>query len=289
MKDDEPIEMEVFRSGDYGSKGTYTPDDLEALAADYAAERHEAPLTFDHAQSGPAFGWVSGLKRVGDRLVATIRDIPAVVRDLLSRGAFKKRSIELMRLLPATGRPYLRAVSLLGAATPEVKGLPDVQFAQDEEEPVRIELPREVTVDPTEVERLRSEIADLQRLRRENEADLVFAELRREGVCLGEADAAALRQIVAGWPGEQAICFGQQERGLLDWLREFLRTTCPRVPLGENAAPRSAASDTLTFCERTDPRSAELHRRTLEIMRAEAGVDYCEALLRASATTQQIQ
>jgi hypothetical protein len=132
MQQPEEVELEVFRAGDYGAKGEYTERDLQAMAEDYRPGLLEAPLTFDHAQAGPAFGWVSALRREGTRLFAVLRGVPQAVRQVGRSGAYKRCSIELVRNLPDTGRPYVRAISLLGAATPQVKGLAEIKFADDQ-------------------------------------------------------------------------------------------------------------------------------------------------------------
>jgi hypothetical protein len=133
------MEIEVFRAGDYGLKGRYSADDLRALAGDYDAARHEAPVTLDHRQDGPAFGWVAGLRCVGDVLVARLKDLHESLREWVRTGAYRKRSIELYRAFATTGRPYLRAVSFLGACPPEVKGLADPVFREDAGERVTLE------------------------------------------------------------------------------------------------------------------------------------------------------
>jgi hypothetical protein len=125
------MEVEIFRAGDYGDKGTWGERELEAIAADYDPALHEAPVTMDHAQSGPALGWVASVRKVGDRLVARLRKLNDRLLDLVRQGAFKKRSVELYPSFEETGRPYLRAVSFLGAAAPEVKGLADPMEAGD--------------------------------------------------------------------------------------------------------------------------------------------------------------
>jgi hypothetical protein len=127
------IEVEVFRAGDYGARGAYCEDDLKQIAADYSADVHEAPVTIDHHQEGPALGWVSGLKRVGDVLVARLKGLSAEFLEKLRSGEFKKRSVELYRSIEATGRPYLRAVTFLGAGATVVKGLADPVFSESEE------------------------------------------------------------------------------------------------------------------------------------------------------------
>ncbi|MCX7047983.1 MAG: hypothetical protein NTX50_21170 [Candidatus Sumerlaeota bacterium] len=127
------LEVEVFRAGDYGAKGAYRTEDLDALCSDYTLSLHEAPVTVDHAQSGPAFGWVHSLARRGEVLVATLKDLSGEFLNLIRSGAFRKRSIEIYRSFKATGRPYLRAISFLGACAPEVKGLADPVFSEQSE------------------------------------------------------------------------------------------------------------------------------------------------------------
>jgi hypothetical protein len=119
------LELEVFKAGDYGPKGTWDEAALDRIAEDYDPRLHEAPVTLDHAQTGPALGWVAGLRRVGDRLVARLRGLSERLMGLIRAGAFKKRSVEIYPRLRESGGPYLRAVSFLGAAAPEVKGLAD--------------------------------------------------------------------------------------------------------------------------------------------------------------------
>jgi hypothetical protein len=123
----ETIDVEIFKAGCY-PQGEVTEADLEELAAAYDPAVHEAPVTLDHARCGPALGWVAGLKRVGDRLVATLRGVSERLRELVRSGAYRKRSAEIYLDFNGTGSKYLRAVTFLGAGVPEVKGLSDVQF-----------------------------------------------------------------------------------------------------------------------------------------------------------------
>jgi len=97
--------------------------DLEQIAADYDPSLQEAPVTVEHMRSGPAHGWVERLRVAGDRLQARFRDISAQLRQWLTSGAYRSRSIELYKPFASTGRPYLGAVTFLGAAAPAVKGL----------------------------------------------------------------------------------------------------------------------------------------------------------------------
>ena len=133
------LEVEIFRSGDYGPRGAYTDGDLDNIVADYDPRRHEAPVTLDHKTSGPAYGWVASLQRRGDTLVAHLRDLSDEFLQWLRDGAYKKRSVELYKSFAPTGRPYLRALSFLGACPPEIKGLADPVFAEEIDTPCPVE------------------------------------------------------------------------------------------------------------------------------------------------------
>lgn len=123
--------LEVFRAGSYGEKGTFAERDLESIARLYdPANTHEAPVTTDHKQDGPAFGWVSGLKRVGRSLFADLRKISPEFYEAIKSGNYLKRSIELWRDREdvAGGKPYFKALTFLGAAAPHIKGMTDPAF-----------------------------------------------------------------------------------------------------------------------------------------------------------------
>ncbi len=89
---------------------------------------HEAPLVIGHPSiNGPAFGWVEKLEREGDMAYAETRDEQPEFVDLVKRGLYKKVS--------ASFYPdgLLRHVGFLGATPPAVKGLPAVQFGEDDQ------------------------------------------------------------------------------------------------------------------------------------------------------------
>lgn len=293
------VEMEIFRTGDYGAKGSYSEDDLENIAADYAPTLLEAPLTFDHAQSGPAYGWVSRLRREGDRLWATFKDVPQTVLSMVKTGAYKRRSVELLRSAPHTSRPYLRAVSLLGAATPEVKGLRDVCFSS-KEETCLVELPDQnpalaIAAAPDASANMPSPVVSTKPREMGPIAPLMdmFAQLRAEGYCLKEADAKSLQALFVSTSTlqsdtAQAVVFSQADtQAGIEFLERILKQSLLRASLGETpdagdpgpAASRTALP-TANFSDRVDPASYALHQATMQIMEAEAGLSYRDALLR---------
>jgi len=280
MKLEDELEMEVFKSGDYGAKGSYSEADLQAMADDYRADLLEAPLTFDHAQTGPAYGWVSRMRREGDRLVAVLKGVPQAVREMVRSGAYKRRSVELFRTLPQTGRPYLRAVSLLGAATPEVKGLRDICFSANDgngnaHEQVELSVHPDVTSDLNAVKR---ELV-------ESKLSLMFAELRADGFCLADRDAEAIRHIFATHDGVVNFADGSAQ-ATLDWMSGFLKQVLLRAPLGEAAPPTGTASRNagaaavgIAFSEKVSPQSAAIHQRALQLQAATPSLSYRDALL----------
>lgn len=99
----------------------------DAAVSKFNASVHEPPVCIGHpADNAPAYGWVEGLKKEGNILLAKFKQIEPGFADMVRRGLFKKRS--------AAFYPdgTLRHIAFLGAAPPAVKGLPDVAFAEGE-------------------------------------------------------------------------------------------------------------------------------------------------------------
>jgi hypothetical protein len=120
--------IDLFRAGEYSDKGRYTPADLDAMVANYDPAHHEAPVVVGHPETdAPAFGWVAGLRRVGDMLQAKLRQIAPQFEALVREGRFKKRSVAFYRTARGLA---LRHLGFLGASPPEVKGLTDLQLCE---------------------------------------------------------------------------------------------------------------------------------------------------------------
>jgi hypothetical protein len=129
--------IEIFRSGVHfdsaGRSNHYTADDVEAIAIKYneALEKDEssiAPLVKGHPESNaPAYGWIERLARRGQRLYAKLKELSPEIIKNVRNGMFKKISIALYPDF------MLRHVGLLGAVPPAVKGMRNVEFADDDE------------------------------------------------------------------------------------------------------------------------------------------------------------
>ena len=95
------------------------------VAAHGAAD--PAPVVVGHPKTdAPAFAWIDGLRRVGDRLQAQLRDIAAPFREAVEAGRYAGRSIALQG-------DTLRHLGFLGGRAPAVPGLAPTQFAAEPE------------------------------------------------------------------------------------------------------------------------------------------------------------
>lgn len=124
----------IARTGTFtdaaGRPQTFTTGDLDAIAASYDPATLEAPLVFGHpTTNAPAYGWVTSLKRQGEKLFASFAQVPDAVRQLVAQGQYKYVSMSLM-----PDRKRLRHVGLLGAAVPAIEGLGAVELADGAEE-----------------------------------------------------------------------------------------------------------------------------------------------------------
>lgn len=130
--------FEVFRAGNY-PQGKFSQEDIENLANNYDPKFSEAPITLDHEQRGPAYGWVEKLVSENGKLKASFRDISSELKDYVQSGKYRKISVEIYRELEGK-KPYLKAVSFLGASIPQVKGMEPVEFKEGESDVFTFEL-----------------------------------------------------------------------------------------------------------------------------------------------------
>lgn len=130
--------IEIFRAGTHvdsaGNTRTFTPQDVQGMAAVYDPARHEAPLTLGHPDADrPAYGWVKSLTATKDgRLLMMVDRVDPAFADGVRASRYKKRSASFYPPMapnsPVPGNWYLRHVGWLGAQPPAVQGLADVNF-----------------------------------------------------------------------------------------------------------------------------------------------------------------
>jgi hypothetical protein len=137
--------IEVFATGTWGGR-TWTDADLDAMAANFSklAGHIKPPLKLGHSDKQilgqkdgqPALGWIAGLQRVGSKLMASVQDVPDVLKSLIQKRRYARVSSEIYpkwdmtswekNLQSGVTGPVLSAVALLGADIPEVKTLEDL-------------------------------------------------------------------------------------------------------------------------------------------------------------------
>lgn len=152
--------FDVFKAGKY-PQGIFSAKDVETLAANYDPKFCEAPITLDHEQKGPAYGWVSGLKAENGKLKASFRDVAPELKDFVQLGKYKKISVEIYRELECK-KPYLKAVSFLGAAIPQVKGMDPVEFKEAESDVYVFEYEEEPEDFKSEITKLSEQIKEIE-------------------------------------------------------------------------------------------------------------------------------
>ena len=157
--------FEVFKAGVY-PQGKFTKKEIAEIAKNYDPKFCEAPITIDHQQSGPAYGWVDDVKADGEKLKVSFKDVPQAFEEDVNNGKYKKVSVELYRNLEGKGA-YLKAVSFLGAATPQVKGLEQIKFMEAEADTYEFEEVTESNDDADkfseeDIEALKSQIKTLE-------------------------------------------------------------------------------------------------------------------------------
>ena len=152
--------FEVFKAGNY-PQGKFTQAEVQELAKNYDPSFCEAPITLDHEQKGPAYGWVDKLKEENGKLKATFKDLSDDLKEFVNKGKYKKISVEIYRELEGK-KPYLKAVSFLGASIPQVKGMQAVEFKEGESDVYIFEAEVEEGSNAEEIENLKSTIADLK-------------------------------------------------------------------------------------------------------------------------------
>ena len=116
----------ICRAGKY-PQGEITPADLTEIAGSYNPSFHEAPITLDHNQSGPAYGWIDKVEAKGDSLYASFKEVTKELLNLNHEKKYKRPSVEIAQY---DGKKYLRAVSFV--TFPQVKSLPAIEFNETE-------------------------------------------------------------------------------------------------------------------------------------------------------------
>ncbi len=132
--------VEIFAAGKHNGD-TYTVSDLDAMVDAFYKLDFKPPLKAGHVedkQGMPALGWISNLRRTGEKLLADFIEMPQGVYDYIKGKRYNTVSSEVFWNLRRGDKFFsraLKAVSLLGAEIPAVAGLKSLNemFSADAE------------------------------------------------------------------------------------------------------------------------------------------------------------
>ncbi len=131
--------MEVFRAGDYGTKGSFTTSDLDEIVESFNAGGHVPPVVIGHPSDDDirknelADGKVTGVRRSGDVLEARADISNEEHRKWWEQNRLLGWSISVYKNFEGTGKKALRHLGALGKTPPHIKGLNyKPTFAADE-------------------------------------------------------------------------------------------------------------------------------------------------------------
>lgn len=122
---------EVFRTGNHtdskGNKKDWTKEDLDKIVYQFENVHKDAPICVGHPKSStPAYGWVDKVKRIGEKLYVSFKDVLPEFKEACEKGMFKNRSISL------DGDLNIRHIAFLGGQAPAIKGLEQFCFEDGE-------------------------------------------------------------------------------------------------------------------------------------------------------------
>jgi len=151
VRRDQTIETDwfpIFRSGKY-PQGTYTRADVDEIVDEFRLSGRRPPMVFDHltpedfapnAKPGSAAGFLIDFRAVdstdsrfqGARVLEARAKAGWQARWGTREGGYRNISVGLYRATSPTGKKMLAVhhLALLGAAPPQVTGLPEVLFSE---------------------------------------------------------------------------------------------------------------------------------------------------------------
>lgn len=144
------LPMEVLATGTYrtvaGNPFTLTTEHLDEAVANFSKlQAHvKPPIKLGHGEQQfvaqpngqPALGWIAGLERRGDKVVAHVADMPKALRTMIAQRRYRRVSPELSlafqrsdyekNLKSGVSGVVIEGVSLLGADIPQIPNLADL-------------------------------------------------------------------------------------------------------------------------------------------------------------------
>jgi len=210
--------VEIFAAGTWNGD-TYSVDDLDSLVSAFEETKtklrpylkigHGEKQTLLAEDELPAAGWINRVYRVGRKLVADVKRVPKKIYELIKAGAYGTVSSEIYTNIPIDGKTHplaLKAVSILGGATPAVHDLSSIMALYSAEQKAvafktdaevrKYEVPNDLLSHPDN--KPKEDVMDSEKLQKEitelKEANIKLAE---ENKILQEASAKMRDDIAA--------------------------------------------------------------------------------------------
>lgn len=149
-------DVEIFAVGEWrGSKTVKaTSEMLDQILANFQELNSKVsgfgvPLKIGHKdeQGMPAMGWMSALRKIGDKLLADFTDVAPEIVDAIRKRRYNSVSVELYPRVSYGGKVFenvLGGVAALGAEWPAVKGLKPLSASLFEDQGDKLELSKEI-------------------------------------------------------------------------------------------------------------------------------------------------
>lgn len=156
-------DVEVIRVGKWNAATgpvNVTSSMLDQIVSNFSSINQVAgygvPVKRGHSvdAGSPAYGWMSGIRRVGDVLVADFADMDPAIVDAISKRRYNSVSVEMYPHVVYEGKTFsnvLGGVALLGAEWPAVKGLKPLSASMFAGADEKLELTKEPNVANEEV------------------------------------------------------------------------------------------------------------------------------------------
>ena len=134
--------IEIFASGQHkavdGKAWAFDGQALDQIVQSYDFAANPAPVVVGHPTlDAPAYGWVKGLQREGDKILADLDQVEPAFAEAVKAGRYKRVSASFYPPdhagNPTPGSWHLKHVGFLGAAAPAVRGVRPVAFAAEQQ------------------------------------------------------------------------------------------------------------------------------------------------------------
>lgn len=211
--------VEIFEAGKWNGE-EYTEKDLDDIVSSFneIGGKIKPFVKLGHSEKQdllqkdglPAAGWITGLKRVGSKLVANFSSVPEKIYQLIKANAYGRFSSEIFWNLKDEGKTYrrvLRAVALLGADTPAVTSLDDF-----------INLYTESEYDKLTVCTTKEDIMDIDVKKYEMEIETLQTQLKKYEMDMSEKDKelSAKEEIIKNYEAEKVAAFTREVESTID-------------------------------------------------------------------------